>query len=127
MSFTLANVGARAGSDVVQLYVRALNPPKPRPFVELRRFSKIVLRPGERRSVSWTLDRRCFARFDAAADDWRVDAGAYELRVGARAAFAASEFASTPATAASEFAARRNARDARRSARRPRSRSSPRA
>ena len=74
------NTGARAGSEVVQLYVRP--PSGDRPVAELRGFAKVRLAPGEQTYVSLPLTPRDFAWYDAAAHGWRVDAGSYGIRIG---------------------------------------------
>ncbi len=54
-SATIANEGARAGEEVVQLYVRDLVGSVTRPVQELKGFEKIMLQPGESHTVSFTL------------------------------------------------------------------------
>lgn len=54
-SATITNTGKRAGEEVVQLYVRDLVGSVTRPVQELKGFEKIMLKPGESRSVSFTL------------------------------------------------------------------------
>jgi beta-glucosidase len=49
------NVGARAGDEVVQLYVRDLEASVTRPVKELRGFRRVRLAPGERRRVTFRL------------------------------------------------------------------------
>jgi len=83
VSLTLANTGSRIGQAVVQLYVGPRNAPVQRPAQELRGFSKHELAPGERTRVELVLPPRAFATWDVAAGRWRVNAGAYEIRVGA--------------------------------------------
>ncbi|MGH7541953.1 MAG: glycoside hydrolase family 3 N-terminal domain-containing protein, partial [Gemmatimonadota bacterium] len=55
------NVGARAGEEVVQLYLRDDVASVTRPVRELRRFRKIRLEPGESRTVSFQLMADDFA------------------------------------------------------------------
>ncbi len=54
-SATITNTGARAGEEVVQLYVRDLVGSVTRPVQELKGFEKIMLEPGESRTVNFTL------------------------------------------------------------------------
>jgi beta-glucosidase len=49
------NVGARAGDEVVQLYVRDQEASVTRPVKELRGFRRVRLAPGERRRVTFRL------------------------------------------------------------------------
>ena len=54
-SVTVTNTGARAGSEVVQLYIRDLVGSVTRPVKELKGFEKIYLRPNESRTVRFTI------------------------------------------------------------------------
>ena len=51
----VANTGQRAGDEVVQLYVRDDAASVTRPLLELKRFQRVTLRPGERRTLRFTL------------------------------------------------------------------------
>jgi beta-glucosidase len=51
----VANTGSRAGDEVVQLYLRDDAASITRPVLELKRFQRVTLRPGERRTVRFTL------------------------------------------------------------------------
>ena len=94
VALEVTNTGERAGSEVVQLYVRDEQALVPRPEKELKAFAKVALAPGETRTVRRQLDMRALAWFDPATDAWRADAGRFEVLVGtsaedirARAAF----------------------------------------
>ncbi|MDX1649383.1 MAG: phosphate acyltransferase, partial [Myxococcota bacterium] len=81
-SVTLRNVGARKGSEVVQLYVHDREASVPRPEQELRAFARVELAPGERRRVRLPLPARAFAFWDETRRAWTAEAGDYEIRVG---------------------------------------------
>jgi beta-glucosidase len=83
VSLTLTNTGARAGAEVVQLYVSDPVATVYRPAQELRGFTKVVLEPGASRRVTIELDRRAFAYWHTARDEWVVEGGEFQLRVGA--------------------------------------------
>jgi beta-glucosidase len=51
----VANTGGRAGDEVVQLYVRDDEASVTRPVLELKRFRRVKLQPGERRTVNFEL------------------------------------------------------------------------
>jgi beta-glucosidase len=51
----VANVGQRTGDEVVQLYVRDDEASVTRPVLELKRFRRLTLKPGERRTVRFEL------------------------------------------------------------------------
>lgn len=54
-SVTVTNTGKRAGETVVQMYLHDVTASVSRPVKELRGFEKVPLRPGERRTVSFTI------------------------------------------------------------------------
>jgi beta-glucosidase len=62
----VANTGPRVGDEVVQLYVRDDEASVTRPVLELKRFRRVTLAPGEKRTI----------RFDLQPDDlalWNPD------------------------------------------------------
>jgi beta-glucosidase len=75
----LANTGSRAGTEVVQLYIRALAAAAgPRPVRELKGFQKILLQPGESRDVAFTLSANDLGYYDTRGN-WLVEPGKYQL------------------------------------------------
>ncbi|MYE51875.1 MAG: glycosyl hydrolase [Gammaproteobacteria bacterium] len=83
VSFALTNSGDLGGSEVVQLYAHAAQSSVHRPEQELRAFTKVALAPGETRRVTLTLDDAAFAVYDTDAGKWIVEAGEFEIRLGA--------------------------------------------
>ncbi len=83
VTLKVKNVGKLAGKEVVQLYVRDIESTAFRPTKELKGFAKVALQPGEETNVTFELDRRAFAYYDPQIKDWRVEAGAFEILVGA--------------------------------------------
>jgi beta-glucosidase len=77
------NTGELAGKEVVQVYVHPETPTAFRPEAELKGFTKVALQPGEAKTVTLDLPPRAFALFNTALKDWQIEAGAYEIRVGA--------------------------------------------
>lgn len=55
VSVDVANTGARAGDEVVQLYVRDEVSRATRPVKELKGFQRITLKPGEKRTATFEL------------------------------------------------------------------------
>ncbi|EAR50488.1 putative beta-glucosidase [Oceanicola granulosus HTCC2516] len=86
VSVTVENRGARAGAQVVQLYVAPEAAPVPRPEAELKGFAKVRLEPGARAEVSFELPDRAFAWFDVAAQEWVASPGRYRLYAALSAA-----------------------------------------
>lgn len=83
VSVEVENAGARAGDEVVQLYVRDLDGKMERPAKELRGFQRIHLKPGGRATVTLTVPHEKLARYDETAKAFVVEPGAFEVQVGA--------------------------------------------
>ena len=83
VSLTVKNTGDVAGKETVQVYVRDIQSTAFRPQKELKGFTKVDLKPGEETDVSIELDRRAFAFYDVDQRDWIVEAGKFEILVGA--------------------------------------------
>ncbi len=81
-SVEVINTGKRAGSEVVQLYIRDLNPRTAKSVRELKGFAKVTLQPGEAKTVDFILQPLDLAYFDVGSHQWRADAGKYEIEVG---------------------------------------------
>lgn len=77
------NVGNRAGSEVVQLYVGNPQNGMHRPLKELRAFEKVFLQPGEGAMVTFLLASRDFALYQ---DGWKIPTGTYSIMVGSSSA-----------------------------------------
>lgn len=78
---SLTNTGARAGAEVVQLYVRDVVGSLTRPVKELKGFAKIELQPGESREVAFTLTATDLA-FTTARGTWEAEPGEFQVFVG---------------------------------------------
>jgi beta-glucosidase len=82
---TLKNTGARAGEEVVQLYVRDLVGSVTRPVKQLRGFRKLMLQPGESRVVAMEL-RLDDLKFYDLAMNWTAEPGRFHVLVGGNSA-----------------------------------------
>ncbi|MGW0807840.1 glycoside hydrolase family 3 C-terminal domain-containing protein [Nonomuraea sp. NPDC002799] len=80
---TVTNAGDRFAHEVVQLYVAFDQEPPTRPKHELRGFAKVGLGPGESERVVFTLTGRDLAQWSVSRKDWRIDAGAFTVEIGA--------------------------------------------
>ncbi len=78
----IKNTGSRAGKEVVQLYVRPINPPVVRPDKELRAFQKVDLEPGAECMVRFQIQDEHLSYFDTESNGWRCAPGRYEILVG---------------------------------------------
>ncbi|GAB3891164.1 glycoside hydrolase family 3 protein [Kibdelosporangium lantanae] len=81
VSVTLANTGTRPGSEVVQLYVRALDARYDAPRLRLADFRKVRLAPGTSQEVVFQLPAERLAHWDVGTGSSTVDAGGYQVLV----------------------------------------------
>jgi beta-glucosidase len=81
VSIDVTNTGALGGSEVVQLYVRDLVGSVTRPVKELKDFKKIYFSPGEKKTVTFTvnIDDLSFYNSDL---KWVSEPGEFILFVG---------------------------------------------
>ncbi len=86
VSVDITNSGARAGDEVVQMYVRYPTPTVARSLRELRGFQRISLKPGETKHVIMPLTRKALAWWDDHAHAWAVEPGTVNVEVGASSA-----------------------------------------
>ena len=83
VSFRVRNVGEVPGEEIAQLYVHAQTNGMFRPEQELKGFAKVCLNPGEKKQVAIALNDRSFAVWSILENDWVIEGGSYELRIGA--------------------------------------------
>jgi beta-glucosidase len=81
VSLPVRNTGHRAGAEVVELYVgfpsQTGEPPN-----QLKGFAKVLLSPGETRTVTIALARSSFSTWNSRANRWTVAPGTYTIRAG---------------------------------------------
>lgn len=80
--FEVTNTGDREGAEVAQLYVHQEKPGLPRPEKELKGFKKILLKPGEKQTVSIPLNWKAFAFYNPEQKRWVAEKGAFRILVG---------------------------------------------
>jgi beta-glucosidase len=85
VQFAVQNTGHRAGSEVAQVYLSlpaATNEPPKR----LIAFQKVLLAPGEKKTIDLTIDPQAsnhpFSWWDTAAQKWSITGGLYQITVG---------------------------------------------
>jgi len=87
VTLKVKNTGARAGDEVVQLYLHPLEPQRERAGKELRGFARVTLLPGEERVLSFAFAPETDLRiYDERRRAYAVDPGEYEVQVGASSA-----------------------------------------
>ena len=79
----LANVGDRAGDEIVQIYAGCPHSSVHRPVRVLVGFARVSLKPGEERQVEISVPRDRLAFYDPTQHRFVVEAGQYEICAGA--------------------------------------------
>ena len=77
----VTNTGRRAGTEVVQLYIRDCVSSVTRPVKELKGFQKIFLQAGETKTVMFEITRESLAFWDVKMK-YVVEPGEFEILVG---------------------------------------------
>ncbi len=78
---TLTNDGDCDSAELVQVYVREVNPMVYRPYKELRAFRMVDVAEGKSEDITLHLTHRDFAHYSTARDAWTVTPGIYEVIV----------------------------------------------
>ncbi len=87
MTVAVRNSGARAGDEVVQLYVRRAGAASPAAIRTLRGFERVRLAAGEQKRVRFTLvPERDLAAYDEGRKAYVAAPGEYEIEIGASSA-----------------------------------------
>jgi beta-glucosidase len=75
------NIGSRAGTDVVQVYVEEPNEANEPPS-QLKGFEKVALLPGESRQVSIRIPVENLKAWSDSAQQWKLFPGMYRIKLG---------------------------------------------
>ncbi|MGH7978046.1 MAG: glycoside hydrolase family 3 C-terminal domain-containing protein [Limisphaerales bacterium] len=83
LSFLVKNYGRRDGDEVAEVYFRNLHSPQPQPRLALCGFKRIHLARGQAATVRLDIPVKQFRYWDTSHERYGVDAGKYELLIGA--------------------------------------------
>ena len=81
----IRNTGKVAGDEVVQLYLRDVVSSVTRPVKELKGFERVTLKPGETKTVTFTLGHDALG-FWKTAKEFVVEPGKFDVTVGGSSA-----------------------------------------
>ena len=79
---TVTNTGARAGDEVVQLYIHQRSGRASRPVRELKGFERVTLQPDESRQVRFNLTQAELRYWNAGERDWVLDPSDFDVWIG---------------------------------------------
>ncbi|MCR5403031.1 MAG: glycoside hydrolase family 3 C-terminal domain-containing protein [Butyrivibrio sp.] len=86
VKFRITNTGKRDGAEIAQLYIGKEKTGLIRPRKELKGFKKVWIKAGESAQVEISFDDRSFRYFSTLTDKWEIEAGEYQIYVGASVA-----------------------------------------
>ncbi len=80
----VTNTGKTAGNEIAELYVSTPGAPSSlqRPIKRLEGFQKVFLKPGQSKTVSFTISVPSLAFYNERQNRWVVDDGAYGIQIG---------------------------------------------
>lgn len=81
ITIPVTNVGKRAGTEIVQVYIRNLSDAEG-PLKSLRAFQRVDLKGGETVNVTLKLDEKSFEFWDPETNTMRTKPGKYEILYG---------------------------------------------
>ncbi|HEX5604649.1 MAG TPA: beta-glucosidase BglX [Pyrinomonadaceae bacterium] len=76
------NTGRRPGEEVAQLYIHQRSGGASRPVRELKGFERVVLAPGEKKTVRFTLGKTELTYWSSAHKGWIQDPATFDVWVG---------------------------------------------
>src|SRR5262249_33957637 len=78
----LKNTGQRSGDEVAQLYIHQRYGTSARPIRELKGFHRVTLKPGETRTLRFTLTPDDLRYWSAVTGTWVQDASPFDVWIG---------------------------------------------
>lgn len=82
ITIPVTNTGKVEGKEVVQLYIGDESASVLRPLKELKGFEKISLKPGEEKTVKFTVKPDDLKFYDDKAGDWCAEPGKFKAYIG---------------------------------------------
>jgi beta-glucosidase len=86
VEFDLKNNSSIDAEEVAQVYISRKQSALERPALELKGFQRVALGKGEQKRVSILLRRNDMKDWNAAIENWQLEAGQVEVRVGSSSA-----------------------------------------
>lgn len=82
VSFTVENLSNIGGDEVVQVYLSELNSRYSRPLKQLCAFKREFIDALEKKTFSFNVNKKEFARWDVVSEDYSFDEGIYFIYAG---------------------------------------------
>lgn len=81
LTVDVTNTGSREGKETVQLYIGQQKPSVARPTKELKAFEKVSLKPGETKTVTFSITPAMLAFYSTTLHDWTTENDTYTAYV----------------------------------------------
>jgi beta-glucosidase len=78
----VANSGPRSGDEVAQLYIHQKHGTSSRPVRQLKGFERVTLKPGEKRTLTFTLSPEDLRYWSDATRSWIEESSDFDVWVG---------------------------------------------
>ena len=82
ISIDVSNTGNMEGEEIVQMYIGYKNPSIDRPVKDLKGFTKVLLTPGEMKTLNLNLKAKDLAYYDINKNEWVIEKIEYIVYVG---------------------------------------------
>ncbi|PKG22938.1 glycoside hydrolase family 3 C-terminal domain-containing protein [Niallia nealsonii] len=82
VSVDVSNTGNTEGKEVVQLYIGDKHSTIQRPYKELKGFKKILLKPGQTKTVKFSVSKRALSVYNLKYTTWVVKPGLFTISIG---------------------------------------------
>jgi beta-glucosidase len=82
VTFDVRNVGDVPGSEVAQLYTHQRKSAVLQPIKSLRAFERVLLQPGETKTIRFRVPAQQLAFYDVKLHDFRIEPGEFDVLVG---------------------------------------------
>ena len=80
--FTVQNAGKVKGDEVAQVYLHAGSASIKVPINQLKRFQRITLAPGEKKTLDFKVPASEFSFYDTGVNDFKTLPGFWEIQIG---------------------------------------------
>jgi beta-glucosidase len=82
VEFAVQNIGKVKGDEAVQLYVHSVSASMKVPIRQLKRFQRVSLAPGEKKTLALKIPASEFAFYDVGTNGFKIQSGTWEIQVG---------------------------------------------
>ncbi|MEP7256166.1 MAG: glycoside hydrolase family 3 C-terminal domain-containing protein, partial [Ferruginibacter sp.] len=80
--FEVKNISSINGDEVMQLYIRHINPGKDEPAKQLKNFKRVTITTGATKRISLSINNDDLKYWDEKMNGWTIYPGDYEIQIG---------------------------------------------